>query len=60
MKLTEELGEEGRKSLFEDIIMNKEVSYLKTSYCSAERKATTDLVAEYERIISQSTKLLLN
>ena len=59
-KLVKELGADGRKNLIRDMIMDKEVAALKMAYTNLNRPAATQVVQQYERLVSPSAKLSLN
>jgi hypothetical protein len=58
--LTRELGQVGREKLFRDLILSKDVAYIKMIYSAEGRSATNKLISKYENIGSQKLKLTMN
>ena len=59
MALTRELGQLGREKLFRDLILSKDVAYIKIIYGAEGRSATNNLISKYESLGSQKLKLKL-
>ncbi len=55
-----ELGPEGKKELFKNMILNKSPQELKNRYVAADHPVTSSTIARYEALIRAPKNLTLN
>jgi hypothetical protein len=60
LALNIELGDSTRKAFFKDMILSKDVSYLKSTYGSKNHKITNMVISRYENLVSLKSKLSMN
>jgi hypothetical protein len=59
-QIINELGLEGKKELFKNMIQNKSAEELKTRYGNSNHNVTNSTIARYEALVGNSKALTLN